>query len=108
MTVGTTTAPLPAPAAPGTAPAFRVAADGLNLRSAPRVAASTRLAVLHRGDVVRRIDGAADASWWRVATVVGSEEVRGYVARKHLVAEAEHVPEPAAAAIIAVHLAEGR
>lgn len=62
--------------------------DGLHLRSAPVVAAHTKLAVLRRGDAVERIEEGVGsrAGWWRVrARVPGAASPQeGWVAARHL------------------------
>ncbi len=91
------------------APEFRVAADGLNLRSAPSAATSaTRIAVLPRGAGVRRVSPADDPAWWLVSTVLAGTPVEGYVAHRYLEPADAFVPPPAHASVRAVHLREDR
>lgn len=94
------------------APSFRVNADGLNLRSAPRVTSSTRLGVLHRGTRVVRVAGADGDAWWQVEAPIGTLTVRGWVASRFV--EREPVvappppPPPPASRMLEVHLEQNR
>lgn len=106
--MGTTTAPTGTTTFAPPLPAFRVAADGLNLRSAPRAGASTRLAVLHRDTRVQRVSGGRNDAWWEVDAPVGARVVRGFVAARFLKPEADFAPPPSSVAVRAVHLAEDR
>ena len=87
---------------------YRVASDGLNLRSEPLTAPRTRLGTLRPGDKVKKIRVAPDPAWWEVEVTIDGHTVRGFVAHKFLVAEADHAPPSAHAGIRPAMLAEGR
>lgn len=94
---------------PAGASEFRVATDGLNLRSAPSAASSaTRIAVLPMATSVVRVAPAADPAWWLVSTVVDGVPVEGYVAHRFLEPAEGFEPPPARAGVRAVHLRENR
>jgi predicted chitinase len=88
-----------------------VIATQLNLRNAPRVAPSTRLATLPQGTAVAVLADAGDG-WVRVRVVIGAQIVEGFVSARYLRATApplvdEVAPRPATG-IPPVHLQEGR
>jgi hypothetical protein len=86
---------------------------GLNLRSAPRVAKSTRVAVLPQGHIVDVVER-TDAQWWRIRTKLGGSALEGWVSATYLSPAAEAAVQPATAttatssAVPAVHLTENR
>lgn len=95
----------------------RVRATQLNLRSEPRVAASTRLATLSQGTPVVVVEAAPEPGWVRVRVVLGGQLAQGFVhgdfLEKATAAGAKGgkkraIAPAAAAAIPAVHLQEGR
>jgi predicted chitinase len=88
-----------------------VIATSLNLRTAPRVAPSTRLATLPQGTPVAVLGDAGDG-WVRVHVVIGGQTVEGFVSAAFLRATAPAAVHPEAPpqprAIPPVHLQEGR
>lgn len=91
---------------PGTR--FRVHVLGLNLRSRPEVAPSTRKAVLPQGHEVEKLSVASDPEWWEVATTLGGTPVGGFVVHRCLEPVPEPEPEPVALEVPPVHLGEDR
>jgi hypothetical protein len=87
---------------------FLVAATSLNLRLEPKVRPTNRIAVLPQGHPVRRLRGATQEGWWRVATSLQGTDVEGFVASSYLQpVNAPFGPAPARD-ITAVHLQENR
>lgn len=83
---------------------FKVKATGLNLRTEPRVAASTRIATLGHGQLVTKLGVADDPVWWKVSTVVDGIALTGFIHSDHVI-PAEDLPEqPAANTVKEVHL----
>jgi hypothetical protein len=84
---------------------YVVTATALNLRSAPVVKPSTKLAMLPEGQVVRKIGDADDAEWWKVSADLNGARFEGYVKHQYLAAEAA-APESGTAPATApeVHL----
>lgn len=62
---------------------FEVAALGLNLRSAPKVASGNIRAVLPQGQRVERV-AVATEDWWQVRLVLRGVLVEGFVASRYL------------------------
>lgn len=90
-------------------PRFRVTATALNLRSAPVIEPSTRLAVLPHGHQVARLAVAADdPDWWRVATHLGGTPVEGFVAHRFLAPVDDFEPPPPVAGLPPAHLRQDR
>ena len=82
-----------------------VTAPSLNLRSAPRVVPTNRIATLPQG---HRIEKLADAGpdWWNVRTTLAGATLEGFAASRFL---GDEVPAPATAAGVAeVHLTTDR
>ncbi|HSP97597.1 MAG TPA: glycoside hydrolase family 19 protein [Candidatus Dormibacteraeota bacterium] len=86
-----------------------VIATQLNLRNAPRVAPSTRIATLAQGTAVAMLGDAGDG-WARVRVVLGAQAVDGFVSAGFLRAAAAPpaAPPRAAVEIPRAHLQEGR
>lgn len=83
---------------------YRVAVDGLNLRSKPEVRPGTVIAVLRRGDLVTALDQSSQ-EWWRVRATVGSLAVEGFVAVRYLAPDADFEPPvPVAGEVPPVHM----
>lgn len=83
---------------------YRVAVDGLNLRSTPEVRPGTVIAVLRRGDLVTALDQSSQA-WWRVRATVGTLTVEGFVAARYLEPDAGfQPPAPAVGDVPPVHM----
>lgn len=90
-----------------------VKATELNLRSAPRVAASTWIGTLGEGAAVRKLGAASRSGWWRVEVVLNGRLVQGVVNSHYLrpaVREVEPIepPSPASQEFPAAHLQEQR
>ncbi len=95
----------------------RVKVTELNLRSQPKVAATTRMGSLFQGTKVARLADAEVADWWRIRTSLSGRLVEGFVASRFLeaipreiVSEAV-VPRALAAPEVevpSVHLRESR
>lgn len=58
---------------------FKVSANELNLRSAPRIKASTILATLPEGQIIYKIQDADKKGWWKVSTKVQGTLIEGYI-----------------------------
>lgn len=87
---------------------FRVEADGLNLRSEPKLQRDLVRAVLPHGHVVEKLAEAAAPAWWQVQTTFRGAALEGFVASRFLT-PAEDFEEPAAVqGLPAVHMKEGR
>lgn len=63
---------------------YRVEATSLNLRAQPVVAPSTKIATLHHGQTVEKLEAASDPTWWRVSTVINGLAVTGFVSSSYL------------------------
>ena len=85
---------------------YVVTAPSLNLRSAPRVVPTNRIAALPQG---HRAEKLADAGpdWWNVRTTLGGATLEGFAASRFLGAEAS-TPTTAAIGVTAVHLTADR
>jgi predicted chitinase len=72
------------PVNPQESPTHVVAASRLNLRSKPKVSASTRMATLPEGTEVTKLGPGGARDWWRVRATVGGRVMTGVVSRRHL------------------------
>lgn len=71
-------------------PQFRVAVDGLNVRSGPGTNNSI-ITELPANQVVEKLDASADQKWFRISTTQDGNEVTGWVAARFLVEVGEAV-----------------
>jgi hypothetical protein len=83
-----------------------VIAPSLNLRSAPRVVPTNRIATLPQGHRVEKLAD-AEPDWWRVRTTLGGATLEGFAASRFLADEAA-APPAAGTGVTAVHLAANR
>lgn len=86
-------------------PQFQVNTDALNLRSAPVVNTSNRIAVLPRGQVVDKIAGGA-TGWWEVSTAFHGAALQGFVSSSFLAPAGNFQPPPALNGVVEVYLGE--
>lgn len=63
---------------------YRVEATSLNLRSQPVVAPSAKIATLHHGQTVEKLEIVSDSVWWRVSSVINGLSVTGFVNSSYL------------------------
>jgi hypothetical protein len=63
---------------------YRVTATGLNLRSAPEVTLSTRVATLPEGQIVTKLATAPEPEWWRVSADLNGVRFDGFVNSRYL------------------------
>lgn len=63
---------------------YRVEATSLHLRSQPVVAPSTKIAILHYGQTVKKLGVAPNSVWWHVSSVINGLEVTGFVNSSYL------------------------
>jgi hypothetical protein len=87
---------------------FRVQADGLNLRSEPKVRPGNRIALLPQGHLVRKVAPSEEPDWWKVDTILAGNPLEGFLAHRFLKAEGDFQDAPAASGVRAVHLRENR
>jgi hypothetical protein len=87
---------------------FRVEATSLNLRSKPVVAPSTKIAILHHGQIVQKLDVAPDPAWWRVSTVINGLSVTGFVNSSFLVATNTFAAPSGSKKVGPVHMSTGK
>jgi hypothetical protein len=89
-----------------------VAPSQLNIRSAPRVAASTWLATLSQGTPLVKLGNASVRGWSHVRVVLHERPLEGFVASRYLKAVSQHVVAEVAPPVVdtlpPVHLQEGR
>ncbi len=85
---------------------FRVEATALNIRSEPTVNNRTRLGVLPNGQVVTRLHGAPDDTWWRVSGSLQGAAVEGWVASRYLKPLGESREPERVGSVEEVHLHE--
>lgn len=83
---------------------YRVAATSLNIRSQPVVAPSTKIATLHYGQTVEKLEVAPNPAWWRVSTTINGLEVKGFVNSSYLSASNTFVDPSSTRRIGAVHM----
>ncbi|WP_445402032.1 hypothetical protein [Zobellella sp. An-6] len=87
---------------------YRVESTSLNLRSQPVVAPSTKIAVLHHGQSVEKLEVASDPEWWRVSAVINGLSVTGFVNSSYLTAANDFVAPSSTKKIGAVHMSTNR
>ncbi len=87
---------------------YEVTATSLNLRSAPRVVSTNRIAVLHQGQEVSKIDEASNPLWWLVSTQIEGVAVEGFANSRYLTPVGSAPPLPVHHTIGAVHLTNTR
>ncbi len=63
---------------------FKVISDTLNIRSAPIVDDTNRIASLPKAHIVSKIENSNDEKWWKVATILEGKTVEGFVSNKFL------------------------
>jgi hypothetical protein len=63
---------------------FKVTADNLNIRLAPIVDDTNRIAVLPKAHIVSKIEDSDNEKWWKVATILKGKTLEGFVAHKFL------------------------
>lgn len=76
---------------------FKVTATSLNLRSAAKVDSTNLISVLPKGQIVTKLDVAADQAWWKVSTELQGKHLKGFVANQFLapvVLDLFNLPEP--------------
>jgi 3D (Asp-Asp-Asp) domain-containing protein len=61
-----------------------VAVDGLNLRSDPSIGLDNVIATLPQGHQVSKLEESFDERWWKVSTVFGGNNLKGFVAKRFL------------------------
>lgn len=86
---------------------FRIsdkAPQGLNLRSAPVVKDSTKLAVLPMGHPVTKLAEADVAPWWKVSTTLDGTRVEGFLNSTFLIPDTAFIPPTSLTSIAPVHL----
>ncbi|GEM_PF-5557809 len=64
---------------------YKVNATGLNFRSAPVISPDNIISILSKGQIVEKIEVAADEFWWKVKTNVGGTDLEGFVANRFLI-----------------------
>lgn len=82
----------------------KVDATSLNLRSKPEVIPSTKIASLHQGQLVEKIEKADPAPWWKISTVINGVVVTGFVNSSFLKPVSAFIEPEASHTISAVHL----
>jgi hypothetical protein len=87
---------------------FQVDVPALHLRSRPVVAPSSKLALLHHGQTVEKIEVVPNSDWWRVAAAINGVAVTGYVNSTYLKSTGVLDNHPAYAEIGPVHLFTNR
>ncbi|MEH2061070.1 MAG: glycoside hydrolase family 75 protein [Nostoc sp.] len=63
---------------------FQVTSDSLNIRSAPIVDDTNRIAVLPKAHIVSKIENLDNEKWWKVATILEGKILEGFVSHKFL------------------------
>jgi Fungal chitosanase of glycosyl hydrolase group 75/Bacterial SH3 domain len=63
---------------------FKVTSDTLNIRSAPIVDDTNRIATLPKAQIVSKIENSNDEKWWKVATIFEGKTLEGFVSNKFL------------------------